>query len=112
MAEVGITSFRDASPEQRAEFRKLAVERGLIPAEPTPGENVVTTRTVYRLRGTDKTAVPEAVNVKVGITDGTASEIVDGLAEGDVIITGIAQPSVTAPAGQPATNPFGGGRRF
>jgi HlyD family secretion protein len=111
-AELGITNFRDATPEQRAEFRKLAVERGLIPAEAPAGENVVTTRTVYRLPGGDKTALPEAVSIKVGITDGSASELVEGLAEGDVIITGVVlAPGATAPAGQPANNPFGGGQR-
>jgi HlyD family secretion protein len=113
MAEVGIASMRDATPEQRAEFRKLAVERGLIPAEVPAGENPVTTRTVYRLPGGNKTALPEAVSVKVGITDGSASEVLEGLAEGDVVITGVVlAPGTTAPGGQPATNPFGGGRRF
>lgn len=112
MAEVGITNFREATPEQRAEFRKLAVERGLIPAEAPAGENPVTTRTVYRLPGGNKAAVPEAVSIKVGITDGSASELIDGLAEGDVIITGVVlAPGTAAPAGQPAANPFGGGQR-
>ncbi|HEY8995085.1 MAG TPA: efflux RND transporter periplasmic adaptor subunit [Lacunisphaera sp.] len=112
MAEVGITNFREATPEQRAEFRKLAVERGLIPAEAPTGENPVATRTVYRLPGGNKLAVPEAVTVKVGITDGSASELIEGLAEGDVVITSVIQTTPTAP-GQPANNPFGGGgRRF
>lgn len=113
MAEVGITSFRDATPEQREQLRKLLVERGLAPAPAAPGEVVITTRTIYRLPGGNKAATPEPVSVKVGITDGIASEIIDGsgLGEGDVIITGLAAAGGAA-GQQPAANPFGGGRRF
>jgi HlyD family secretion protein len=113
IAELGITNMREASQEQREQLRKLLVERGIISAPPAPGEVVVTTRTVYRLPGGNKAATPEPVSVKVGITDGIASEIIDGsgLKEGDVIITGLA--TVGGVAGQqPAANPFGGGRRF
>jgi HlyD family secretion protein len=113
MTEVGITNFRDATPEQREQFRKLLAERGLIPAPPAPGESHVTTRTVYRLPGAGKTATPESVSVKIGITDGITSEIISGLAEGDVIITGLVGPGAEAtPPGRPASNPFSGGRRF
>ncbi len=113
MAEVGITSFRDATPEQREQLRKLLVERGLASAPAAPGEVVITTRTIYRLPGGNKAATPEPVSVKVGITDGIASEIIDGsgLGEGDVIITGLAAAGGAA-GQQPAANPFGGGRRF
>jgi len=112
IAELGITNMREASQEQRDQLRKLLVERGIISAPAAPGEVVVTTRTVYRLPGGNKAATPEPVSVKVGITDGIASEIIDGsgLAEGDVIITGLA--TVGGVAGQqPAANPFGGGQR-
>jgi HlyD family secretion protein len=74
---------------------------------------VVTTRTVYRLPGGAKNAGPEAVTVKVGITDGVSSEVVEGLAEGDLVITGLVSAGTdSAPAGRPASNPFSGGRRF
>ena len=111
MAEVGF-DFRQGppTPEQRAQIRKLMIERGLIQPEPEPGEVVVTTRTVYRLPGGNKTAKPEPVSVKIGITDGSASEIVEGLNEGDTIITGIAVTG--GPAAAPSANPFGGPRRF
>ncbi|RXK55825.1 efflux RND transporter periplasmic adaptor subunit [Oleiharenicola lentus] len=112
MTEVGITNFREASQEQRDQFRKLATERGLIQPEAAPGEVVVSTRTIYRLPGGDKSAKPEAVTIKVGITDGVASEIIEGLKEGDTIITGL---QVTGPGGgaapAPSNNPFGGGQR-
>jgi HlyD family secretion protein len=113
MAEVGITNFREATPEQREQFRRLLAERGLAPAAPAaPGEVVVTTRTLFRFPGGDKEALPEPVSVKVGITDGIASEIIEdsGLAEGDLIITGLA-PVGGLPGAQPASNPFGGGQR-
>lgn len=110
MAEAGITNFREATPGQREQFRKLLAERGLIPAAPAPDETVVTARTIYRLPGGRKDAAPEPVTVRVGITDGSASEVVDGIAEGDTIITGLT--AGTATAQPPASNPFGGGRRF
>lgn len=116
MAEVGFTpgSGGPPSPEQREQIRKLMIERGLTPAERPSGrsESPYVTRTVYRLPDGNKSAHPEPVSVKVGITDGLASEIAGGLAEGDVIIT-----SVTVPGAKPGavpSNPFGGGqpRRF
>lgn len=111
MTEVGV-DFRQGppTPEQRAQIRKLMIERGLIQPEPEPGEVVVTTRTVYRLPGGNKLAKPEAVSVKIGITDGSASEIIEGLKEGDTIITGIAVSG--GPAAAPSASPFGGPRRF
>jgi HlyD family secretion protein len=113
MTELGITSMREASQEQREQFRKLLVERGLAPPPAAPGETPVTTRTVYRLPGGNKLAKPEPVSVRIGITDGVFSEIVSGLNEGDVIITGLVATTTGGSAAQPQSNPFGGGpRRF
>ncbi|MBI2515306.1 MAG: efflux RND transporter periplasmic adaptor subunit [Opitutae bacterium] len=119
MVEIGFTpGSGPPSPEQREQMRKLMVERGVITAEQaaaasnrgSAGDPVIVTRTLYRLPRGDKSASPEAVSVRVGITDGLASEIVDGIAEGDVVIT-----SVNLPGAKPAgaqSNPFGGARRF
>jgi len=78
----------------------------------------VTTRTLYRLVGTDlKTATLEAVNVRLGITDGIYTAVLSGLKEGDALVTGVTMGGA-APAGSPAAaNPFtgrgpGGPRRF
>ena len=121
-AEVGV-DYRQGppTPEQREQMRKLMVERGVITAEQAAdlggrrsganGEPVYTTRTVYRLPGGNKAAVPEAVSVKVGITDGLASEIADGVAEGDVLITSVTVLGAK-PGAAPTANPFSGGRRF
>jgi HlyD family secretion protein len=52
-----------------------------------------------------------AVQVKTGITDGIVTEVLDGLKEGDRIVTGIAYANSAATA--TGSNPFGGGgRRF
>jgi HlyD family secretion protein len=112
MTEVGV-DFRSGppTPEQRDQIRKLALERGLIKPEPAPGEVVITTRTVYRLPGGNKAATPEPVSARVGITDGSFSEIVDGLAEGDTIVTGL-QVTGGGTTTTPSANPFGGPRRF
>jgi HlyD family secretion protein len=50
---------------------------------------------------------PQPVQVRTGITDGIATEILDGLNEGDRVIIGLAQPAGNS--GAPANNPFGGG---
>lgn len=70
-------------------------------------------RTVFILpaetgnKSDDRAAKPKPVQIKIGITDGIVTELVEGLNEGDRIVTGLAQP--TANAGAPAANPFGGG---
>lgn len=113
--QVGV-DFRSGPPttEQRAQIRKLMIERGLpVPEEaPRPGEVVVTTRTVYVMRD----GTPEAVSIKAGITDGSATEVVDGLKEGDVILTSVVIGGTggsTQNQRPGSNNPFGGGmRRF
>ena len=117
--EEGI-DFRNGppTPEQRDRLSKRLVKEGIITAEQAAaaserraGENAYTTRTVYRLPGGNREAAPEAVSVKVGITDGVASEIAEGLKEGDVIVTSVTVPN--AKPGGASSNPFGGGmRRF
>jgi HlyD family secretion protein len=69
-------------------------------------------RTVYILKSSaDKSlAKPEPVQVRTGITDGSTTEVLDGLNDGDLVVTGII--SADQPAGGAApTNPFGGGGR-
>lgn len=103
------------SEEVRTKMRQLAAERGFeLPnrggnRNASASEGPVT-RVLYRLVGQGPTAHPEAVNVKLGISDGTQTEIIEGLNEGDLVITGV---SSSAKSQAPAANPFGGGpRRF
>jgi HlyD family secretion protein len=65
-----------------------------------------TERTVYVLaQGASK---PAAVTIKTGISDGITTEVLEGLKEGDRVVTGVTNSDAAA---TPATNPFGGGRR-
>ena len=103
------------TPEVIARMQELAKERGVeLPFGRFGGgdANAPVTRILYVLVGADPlTAHPEPVTVKLGISDGIATEVLDGLKEGDAVITAAVLPG--AKAGAPATNPFGGGpRRF
>jgi len=117
MADAGyVRGNGPPSPEVRAKMEQLAKDRGIeLPAgrfggrDRSSDSSAPVSRTVYILVGSDpKTAHPEAVTAKFGITDGVATEVVDGLKEGDTVIT-----AVTIFGGKtsdtPATNPFGGG---
>ncbi|HKB89351.1 MAG TPA: efflux RND transporter periplasmic adaptor subunit [Opitutaceae bacterium] len=101
------------SPEVRSKMQQLAKDRGLeLPGRmggdrPTAGQNAVVVRTVYRMTSTDPKALPEAVSVKLGVSDGVFTEVLDGLKEHDVVVTGVSVPSRSG--SQPANNPFGGG---
>jgi HlyD family secretion protein len=67
-------------------------------------------RSVYVLSsGSSK---PAKVTIKTGISDGVATEIVEGLKESDRVVTGMTESGNAAAT--PATNPFSGGqqRRF
>jgi len=72
--------------------------------------------TVYVLPPKTDTADPQAVKpkpiqIKVGISDGINTEVLEGLQEGDQIVTGMITP--TDSGTRPASNPFSGGfRRF
>ena len=82
------------------------------------GTGTVTTRTLYRLLGADPhTATLDPVGVKLGITDGINTAVIDGLKEGDVVVTSATLPGKSAGAAPAAGNPFTGGgpggpRRF
>ena len=65
-------------------------------------------RSVYILAA--GAAKPASVTIKTGISDGVATEVLEGLKEGDRVVTGMTESGA---ASTPATNPFGGGlRRF
>jgi HlyD family secretion protein len=54
-------------------------------------------------------ATPQPVRVRTGISDGTYTEVTDGLKEGDVIITGFKLSTTTPPTAPGGASPFGGG---
>ncbi len=64
-------------------------------------------RSVYVLPpGSSK---PTKFTIKTGISDGVATEIVEGLKEGERVITGVTENG--GASATPATNPFSGGQR-
>lgn len=65
-------------------------------------------RTVYVLRGSE----PQPVQIKTGISDGVFTEVMEGLKEGDRVVT--AALGTDKEAARAQTNPFSGGgpRRF
>ncbi len=77
--------------------------------------NTIVTRTMYKFADPEaevKKVLP--VSVKLGISDGFSTEVLEGLAEGDTVITGIILPGATAAAAQPpgggSQNPFSSSR--
>lgn len=74
-------------------------------------------RTVYVMAanapsGADPASVLQAVRVKTGISDGTYTEVLDGLKEGDSVVIGVKLPQAQASAQTTGPIPIGGGRRF
>jgi HlyD family secretion protein len=66
-------------------------------------------RTIYVLP--NFASRPRPVQIKTGISDGIMTEVVEGLKEGDRVVT--AELTSTTAAPSPPANPFGGGpRRF
>ncbi len=111
LAELGHTGGRPA-PALMERVRALAEERGLtLPARRGGSDNgnPVTTRTVYRVTVPGHSALAEAVTARFGITDGLTTEVIDGLAENDVIATGVLTPAESTAAA--SSSPFGGPRR-
>ena len=69
-----------------------------------PGEHQ-SERTVYVLRGSN----PAATQIKTGISDGIFTEVLDGLQEGDRVLT--AMIGKAGNSAEQSNNPFSGGRR-
>ena len=68
-------------------------------------ERTTSERTVYVLSGSQ----PTPVQIKTGISDGVVTEVVEGLNEGDRVVTA-EMAAKSQPASTPA-NPFSGGQR-
>jgi HlyD family secretion protein len=85
-----------------------------------PRAEVSPTRTVYTLSSTNAPATekPQPRQVKLGISDGAFTEVLEGLKENEVVVTGLnSTEPPPSPGGGPRqggpSNPFGGGmRRF
>ena len=96
----------DATP---VETRKTVPSRGGRPAMGRGGgAQQGAQRTVYVLPSDANH--PEPRQIKTGISDGIVTEVVEGLKEGDRVVT--AELASTAAGPSPPANPFGGSRRF
>lgn len=129
--------FENMTPEQREQMRaRFSGQRGGAGGPRTATEGPVT-RTVYVIEkessaGTNVGATTAAsllpqltsarkenptlkpVTIKTGISDGTNTEVLEGLNEGDIVVTGVNLPASASPMRGPAGgggSPFGGGRR-
>ena len=92
------------------ETRRTGTNRMGRPAQGrSGGVSEGTERTVYVLpSGASR---PQPAQIKTGISDGIVTEVIEGLKEGDRVVTAELSSAMAAPS--PATNPFGGGpRRF
>ena len=77
-----------------------------------------TLKTVYVVKpavpaAPDAPPVLQAINVKVGMSDASGSEILEGLEPGQVVVTALksSMAAAAAPAGNPFGGPFGGAPR-
>ena len=82
---------------------------GKPPGERQPLRTIHTLTSAEAGKSTRAGAELKALQVKVGINDGVMTEILEGLAEGDVIVLSLTTPNASAAAASNPSNPFGGG---
>lgn len=109
--------MQNMSPEERAAMRAKFAGAN---AARRPPQDASPIRTVYIMEeskgGNDKKPALKPVKVKIGISDGKDTEIIEGLKEGDVVAIGVNTPALAAnpntqrPPGSPFGSPFGGFR--
>ena len=127
MIEAGWNGEGRPDREVMEKARALAQERGIElpqrgggggaggggggdrPQRQAPANNQPTVRTLYRLIESTPKPRLESFAVRLGITDGTTTEILSGLEEGDEIVTGL---SLSSGATAQTTNPFAGNSGF
>jgi HlyD family secretion protein len=102
----------DATPTETRTPNAKATAAGSTPGSrerrAAAGREHRAERTVYVLpRGAGR---PRPVQIKTGISDGIVTEVIEGLKEGDQVVT--AELSSKETASSRAANPFGGPRRF
>jgi HlyD family secretion protein len=116
-AGISFTPGTPLAPEAIEKLKKLAAERGIeIPERILAGgrgtrgsgETAITTRTVYKI----DTPLPDLklapVQGRFGITDGSSTEVIEGLKENDALVTSIYLPGDTSALSAQARSPFGG----
>lgn len=84
---------------------------GAAPATDRGFSNTIVTRTLYKIedpKAVEKVLIP--VSARLGISDGFYTEVLDGLSEGDNLVTSVRMPSAGASAAGGMQNPFQQGR--
>jgi hypothetical protein len=112
--------FENMSPEEREQMRARFRQGG----GPGGGNRQrqpdgPVSRTIYVIdKAESKPGKPmfKTISIKTGIADSTHTEILDGLNEGDEIVTGVLNPNTLAAApgagSQQQRSPFSGGGGF
>jgi len=86
---------------------------GALSGSPRVTQEGPRTQTIYVLEkeatagGQDK-PVLKAMTVKTGITDGSYTEVLEGLKEGDMVVTSVVKPEAAAARSPTGASPFGG----
>jgi HlyD family secretion protein len=100
----------DATPEPRIASAQSGPRPGGSPGgqgqRPTGAHERKPERTVYLL----SFGRPKPAQIKTGISDGIVTEVIEGLKDGDRVVT--AELTGAAASSTPSTNPFSGARRF
>ena len=74
--------------------------------------NTIVTRTLYRVTDGVLEKKLEPLSVRLGVSDGFYTEVLEGLNDGDTVLTGVSVPGAPIVAGQGGmNNPFSGGSR-
>jgi len=102
--------WESMTPEQQEQFRARMRQGGGGGGRQRPEGPV--TRTVYVF---DKSSADseklKPITIKTGLSDGNFTEVLDGLKEGDVVVSGVVTPTVNPLLAnqQQQRSPFGGG---
>ena len=109
--KISNAALRFRPPDEQAKATPATPSAGAGGRRGRPGGKASRERTVYVLSPAGK---PGPAPVKLGISDGIATEVLEGLKEGDKVITGMTS-TAAKPGGTPPPNPLSGGggmRRF
>ena len=110
--KIANSALRFRMPDQTTPTVKRDPSAGPRQPDRKPGQN----RSERRMERTVSVLAPggskpASVTIKTGISDGVATEVLEGLKEGDRVVSGMSESG--SPSATPASNPFGGGpRRF
>jgi len=109
VVRINNAALRFRLPENKGSEGRFLATKGSRDAGPRDhvSDEFRTERTVYVLHNGARQPMP--VQIKTGISDGAFTEVLDGLAPGDMVVTALLASNTMTPQ---AANPFGSPRRF